>query len=88
MQIVEFLNERVEDGTAHVTYGVMGWTVEMQSALNAPYNGADRVTFRIADESMESVVEGDGLTFDVIRAVPLADARKRLTALKRGHRAA
>lgn len=81
--------EEVEDEpTAYVVYAVKGWSVTLRSSLIAPYHGADDMHFRATTaEGVEAAMETDGLTFDVVRAVPLSDARKRLALLKRAHRA-
>lgn len=82
------VGEGVNDQDAYVVYEVSGWTVTMRSGLAAPYNGADDVSFRTTTvEGVEAAVETDGLTIDVIRKVPLSDARKRLALLKRTCRA-
>jgi hypothetical protein len=81
-------DEGVQGDHAYVVYAVVEWTVTMRSALASPYHGADEMHIRVTTvEGVEAAVETDGLTFDVLRAVPLSDARKTLTAIKRAHRA-
>ncbi len=87
--VVRRTNEGItSDGReAFVSYEVMGWTVTLRSAFGEPWNGAGELSVRVTDvPGVESAVESDGLTFEVLRAIPLADARKRLTMLKRSQR--
>ncbi|MDX6738613.1 hypothetical protein [Actinocorallia sp. A-T 12471] len=56
-------------------YTVLGWRVEIVADLSAPYTGPSAVNVTPGDGDAES----DGVTLDVLRAVPLGDARKVLS---------
>lgn len=88
------MSERVRDGRAVVTYSVLGcWLVEVRAHELLPWDGPEelRVSFATDAESAESDValadQTNGITTEVLRAVPLVDARKRLRRLRAKSRA-
>lgn len=72
------------DGKVTVIYDVYGWMVTLVTSVNSPFDGPETVTIR-PDSSAEGIdvaLATDGVTTEVLRAIPLADARRRLIRLK------
>jgi hypothetical protein len=73
---------------AYARYLVYGWVVECRCPVRAPWDGPERVVVYpdMSDEGlpdfMEHAMETGGVTTEVLRAVPLAHARKQLQALR------
>ncbi|WP_147268781.1 hypothetical protein [Sphaerisporangium album] len=58
-------------------YDVLGWTVAISSNLFAPWNGPVGLSIYVTDEEgINSACESDGITVDVLRSVPLGEARR------------
>ena len=72
------------DGKVSVTYAVFGWVVTLQTTVNSPFDGPETVNVRpdYSEEGLDVALATDGVTTDVLRAIPLADARRRLIRLK------
>ncbi len=80
----EFLNAYYEQKELVVEYRVLGWYVTASAQLGAPWEGPDliRVGWESTSEGIDTALETDGVTTEVLRAIPLADARRRLRALR------
>lgn len=80
----EFLKAYSEGPNLVVEYRVLGWYVAVSSARGAPWEGPDyiQVGWESTPEGIDAAVETDGVTTEVLRAIPLADARKRLRGLR------
>ncbi len=80
----EFLNAYTEHGDLVVEYRVMGWHVAVNSQRGAPWEGPDciQVGWSSTPEGFDAAIETDGVTTEVLRAIPLADARRRLRGLR------
>jgi hypothetical protein len=59
-------------------YDVQGCTVTISADLRAPISGPMEVRIREEFDNPEEIKERDGITLEVLRAVPLGDARKIL----------
>jgi hypothetical protein len=71
----------VEGGnTAFVCYDVLGWYVELRCGIFLP-GGPQSINVSTPD----GIPIDGGVTTSVLRAVPLADARKRLDRLREDH---
>jgi hypothetical protein len=58
-------------------YLVQGWTVRIEASLFAPFVGPTSITVELVDaESVDAAIETGGITTGVMRAVPLAEARR------------
>lgn len=71
---------------AFAIYDVRGWRVELRDQVASPYDGPSSLRIAVVDaEGVDETlaVDTDGITLEVLRSVPLSDARSRLTALKR-----
>jgi hypothetical protein len=79
------VTERVDAKAISIVYpDVLGWRVELRSNPKSPIDGPESLTISL-DHDYDSVVgavETDGITSAVLRAVPLADARRRLKRIK------
>ncbi|MGK5684775.1 hypothetical protein [Actinoplanes sp. URMC 104] len=75
--------ERGGPEDAYALYDVHGWTVVVAGSLGAPWDGPDEINVRFTEiEAVDSVVDSDGITGEILRAIPLGDARKRIKAIK------
>ncbi|MFC4536622.1 hypothetical protein [Sphaerisporangium dianthi] len=58
-------------------YFVLGWRVAVYANLNAPWDGPVGLQIDVRDEEgIGSAIESDGITVDVLRSIPLGEARK------------
>lgn len=78
---------RGHDGESRVwvRYDLRGWIVDVGGETGAPFDGPSEVTVRLdlSDEGLDSLEAGGaGITAEVLRSVPLGDARKVLRRLK------
>ncbi|MET8140515.1 hypothetical protein ABZU32_09425 [Sphaerisporangium sp. NPDC005288] len=59
-------------------YDVLGWAVRIHYNPPAPWDGPSGIDidFRGDEEEIESAIESDGITVDVLRSIPLGEARR------------
>ncbi|MFE3453664.1 hypothetical protein ACFXJ8_32520 [Nonomuraea sp. NPDC059194] len=73
---------RYDDQPAELegVYDVQGCIVTITSDIHAPISGPAEVRIRdlLAPDAMDRSIQRDGITLDILRAVPLGDARKVL----------
>lgn len=70
-------------GKVTVTYDVRAWRVTFTASPGRPFDGPEELhVFLTNVAAVESAIESDGLTTDLLRVLPLADARKRIRALQ------
>ncbi len=65
-------------------YDVLGWTVAITLDLWVPWDGPSSLRIYVTDvEGVESAVESDGITVDVLRSIPLGEARRVIADISR-----
>lgn len=71
-----------------VVYDLGGWFVTVKAQANAPFDGPEEVSvgLDLSDEGLgdaiDAAAKSGGITADVLRSVPLNDARKVLRRLR------
>jgi hypothetical protein len=82
------IGQGFDDRRSWVTYDVGGWAVTLRADPRAPYDGADEMTLGLdmSDAGMGDAIDlaeaGGGITAEVLRSIPLGDARKVLRRLR------
>lgn len=70
-------------GKVSVTYDVCGWLVTLRADVSSPFDGPETLTVeRSRSTGGPAALATDDVTTEVLRAIPLADARRRLIRLK------
>lgn len=69
---------------AEVAFDVDGWTATFASDYASPYFGAERLTVTApkGPGPAGAAIESDGLTLDVLRVLPLREARTVIRSMK------
>jgi hypothetical protein len=77
-----------DDPWLWVVYDVYGWYVRVRMQLGTPWDGPEEVSVypNLSDEgidqAIDSAVNTGGITTEVLRAIPLAHARRQLRRLR------
>lgn len=82
------IGQGVDGAWAWVRYDLGGWVAQARAQLEAPFDGPQEVSvvLDMSDEGLGDAVDladaGGGVTAEVLRSLPLGDARKVLRRLR------